>query len=110
MTGKVLTANLLRDGVVVFLTGDASWSEKIDDAVIADSEKDALALEEKGLVEVSANIVVDPYLIAAERVNGSIKAGHIRERIRTLGPTVRLDLGKQTGDSGGRFAPCDEKD
>jgi hypothetical protein len=36
-------------------------------------------------------------------VNGKIRATHIRERIRTLGPTVRLDLGKQADGTAGAF-------
>ena len=34
-TGKVVTANRLSDGAVVFLTRTAVWSEDIDSAVVA---------------------------------------------------------------------------
>ena len=44
------------------------------------------------------------YLIDAERRDGFIRAAHIRERMRTLGPTVRLDLGKQAEGTAGAFA------
>ena len=40
----------------------------------------------------------------AVREDGRIRASHIRERMRTLGPTVRLDLGKQADGTGGGFA------
>jgi hypothetical protein len=43
-------------------------------------------------------------LFDAERVDGKIRALHMRERIRTLGPTVRLDLGKQAEGTSGAFA------
>jgi hypothetical protein len=43
-------------------------------------------------------------LFDAERVGGKIRALHMRERIRTLGPTVRLDLGKQAEGTAGTFA------
>ena len=40
----------------------------------------------------------------AERRAGAIRAAHIRERMRTLGPTVRPDLGKQAEGTAGTFA------
>jgi len=40
-------------------------------------------------------------------VNGKIRADHIRERIRTLGPSVRLDLGKQAEGTAGAFQPVE---
>jgi len=47
--------------------------------------------------------VTGPYLFDATRVEGKIRADHIRERIRTLGPTVRVDLGKQAEGTAGAF-------
>jgi hypothetical protein len=52
-------------------------------------------------------LVTGAYLFDATRVDGKIKASHIRERIRTLGPSVRLDLGKQAEGTAGAFAPVD---
>ena len=49
-------------------------------------------------------MVTGGYLFDAERRDGRIRASHIRERIRTLGPTVRPDLGKQAEGTGGAFA------
>jgi hypothetical protein len=41
--------------------------------------------------------------LEVERRTGRVRALHIRERIRTLGPSVRSDLGKQAEGSGGGF-------
>ncbi len=103
MTGKILTANMLRDGLAVFLTQDQVWSARVDDAHVAHGEDEAKALEDKGLADERANLVVDAYLVAADIAEGGIKTEHIRERIRTLGPSVRRDLGKQANGAGGKF-------
>ena len=64
----------------------------------------AKALEARGKEDENATLVTGTYLFDAERGDGHIRALHIRERIRTLGPTVRLDLGKQAEGMGGAFA------
>ncbi len=102
--GQVMTANRLRDGDVVFLTRAGTWSEAIDDAVLALEPQAAAALESRATEDVNANVVTGQYLFDAERVGGKIRAAHIRERIRTLGPSVRLDHGKQAEGKAGAFA------
>jgi Protein of unknown function (DUF2849) len=103
-TGQVLTANRLTDGEVVFLTRNAEWSLAIDDAMLALEPDAAKALEARGREAERANVVTGAYLFEAERRDGRLRARHIRERIRTLGPTVRQDLGKQASGSGGGFS------
>ena len=98
---QVLTANLLRDGLVVFMTDGAAWSPWIEDASIATSRDSALELEGKGTVAAKANHVVGPYLIDVIEENGRPRANLIREHLRTLGPTVRTDLGKQAERAAG---------
>ena len=102
--GQLVTANLLRDGIAVFLTRAGTWSEKIDEAALALEKQAAAALEARGQADEKATIVTGPYLIDAERVGGRIRASLIRERMRTLGPTVRPDLGKQADGTAGGFA------
>jgi hypothetical protein len=102
--GQVMTANRLRDGEVVFLNRSGQWSEKIDEATLALEPQAAAALEARATDDVKATLVTGPYLFEAERVDGRIRAAHFRERIRTLGPTVRTDLGKQAEGNAGHFA------
>ncbi len=103
-TGKALTANRLGDGEVVFFTQAGGWSLSIDDAVIALEPSAAAAIEGRGAEAVARNIVTDPYMFDVERQGGRVRAKHIRERIRALGPTVRTDLGKQASGFGAAFA------
>ena len=102
--GQIVTANRLRDGIAVFLTRSGQWSERIDEAALALEPEAAVALEARAKADEDATIVTGPYLIDAERRDGAIRAAHIRERMRTLGPTVRLDLGKQAEGTAGAFA------
>ncbi|MGH6908030.1 MAG: DUF2849 domain-containing protein [Aestuariivirga sp.] len=101
--GQIVTANRLRDGIAVFLTRSGQWSEKIDDAALALEPQAAAALETRAKGDEDATLVTGSYLIDAERREGGIRAAHIRERMRALGPTVRLDLGKQAEGTAGAF-------
>jgi Protein of unknown function (DUF2849) len=101
--GQVMTANRLRDGEVVFLTRSGVWSERIDDATLALEPQAAAALEARAVDDVKATLITGQYLFDAERIGGKIRATHFRERIRTLGPSVRTDLGKQANGTAGAF-------
>lgn len=95
MTLKVVTANRLRDGLVVFLDRDGGWSEWIEDSRVATSQdegKELMALAEQAERDV---VVLDPYLIAVSEEDGSPRPVKYRELLRTMGPSVRTDLGKQ---------------
>jgi predicted NAD/FAD-binding protein len=102
--GQLVTANRLRDGIAVFLTRAGAWSEVFDEAVLALEPQAAAALEARAKEDERKTLVTGAYLIDAERLNGRVRASHIRERMRALGPTVRLDLGKQAEGKGAGFA------
>lgn len=91
---KLLTANRLSDGEVVWYAGDR-WAETIAEALVAPDKESAEALEAAGARALADNLVVDAALIDIEIVDGSIHPVRLRERIRAAGPTIRNDLGKQ---------------
>ena len=95
MTNQVISANRLGDGIVVYLTADGGWSERIVDAWVIDGKDQggAALVVARGAVE--ACTVVDPYLIDITDGDGDRRPTLNREMIRALGPTVRLDIGKQ---------------
>ncbi len=105
--GQVMTANRLKDGEVVFLTRAGGWSEKIDEAALALEPLAVAALEASGSEAEQANVVTGHYFFNAARIDAKIRADHIRERIRSLGPSVRLDLGKQADGTAGNFEPVE---
>jgi hypothetical protein len=90
----ILVANDLVEGEVVFRTA-AGWSPDHRQALIAGNIEAAAALEAEGLAEMAANKVVDAYLVDVVLGENGPLPRHYRERLRTLGPSVRTDLGKQ---------------
>jgi len=100
---KVVTANLLRGGNVVFLAADGRWSAQIDAARVAESEEAAEALEAAARASEEATEVVGPYLIEVGRGEDGLRPVRYREWLRTQGPSVRLDLGYQGAASASRL-------
>ena len=83
---KIVTGNDLKSGDVTWWTG-SGWSRHVADAVDAGDEAEAILEREGAAQRVNAG-----YVIEAERTAEGIRPAHIKERIRALGPTVRLDL------------------
>lgn len=92
MTFKILTANRLDDGLVVYL-GKGGWTANIDVARRAHDDDTAAALDYQGKQAAARNEVADPYLIDLDDDDG--EPLRWRETIRANGPTVRRDLGYQ---------------
>ena len=92
---KILTANRLIDGEVVWLAAGNVWATSIAEAEIADDKAAEEALEGAGKVALLNNEVVDVALIDVAVVDGEVRPLRLRERIRAAGPTNRTDLGKQ---------------
>ena len=70
--------------------------ETIGAAQSVAGKDEAAALLAEAEPDVAACRIVTPYLIdVVEGPDGSLRATSERERIRALGPSVRLDLGKQ---------------
>jgi hypothetical protein len=90
----MLTANDLREGDVLYWK-NGGWvmefakGEIFRDPAAADA---ALAAAQQ---YVTGNKVVAPYLFEVRETNGKIRPVKEREIIRTAGPSVRPDTGKQ---------------
>jgi len=97
---QVVTANLLRGGNVVFLAADGRWSERIEDARVAETEEAAQELEALARACEEATQVVGSYLIDVERTAEGSRPTKYREWLRTQGPSVRRDLGYQGNPAG----------
>jgi hypothetical protein len=92
----ILLANHLLDGHVVFRTR-TGWTSDPAEALIAHDEATAEALDEAGRAAFKAQEVVDAYLVdVAIDALGVPTPRHFRERFKTLGPSHRPDLGKQS--------------
>ena len=95
MTLQVVTANRLDDGLAVFYHEVTGWTVSIDQASVVENNSDANQLLDKASSEENQLIVVGPYLIDVKGQEGILQPVRYREMIRTLGPSVRPDLGYQ---------------
>lgn len=89
---KILTGNDLPSGDVIWWTGEG-WSRHVDDAVDVGADAAAVIAREE-----AARNVNGAYAIDATRDDAGVRPAHIKERIRALGPTVRLDLSLKPAD------------
>lgn len=94
-TTKILTANLLRTGDTVYYTAEDTWSLHVSEARVATTPEEADILAQAGAAAFAANLVIDVAVVDVVPGEGPQPA-HIREIIRAAGPTVRLDLNKDT--------------
>lgn len=85
---KAITANRLSDGLVVFLDDAGAWSVAIADARLLSDGPDLDAANAYAKSQHDARIVVEPYPIDVEIVDGRPVPVRLRERIRAEGPTV----------------------
>ena len=90
---KILTGNDLKTGAVTWWTGQ-DWSLHVEDAADVGDQADAIAAAEEGARRVNAAYAID----AVREDTGGVRPAHIKERIRALGPTVRLDLTLKPAD------------
>ncbi len=85
---RMIIANRLTDGLVVFYREDGGWTEDIaKGAVITDEAEEARCFDAARSDEENC-IVIDPNLIEVTDASGSVRPVAIREAIRAFGPTV----------------------
>jgi len=96
MSFRAITGNRLRDGAVVFYNNDAGWVERLNDASLYEDKATAETILAAAKAQAEKErLAVDVYAIEVQVADGKRVPVTIRERIRSLGPTVRIDLGKQ---------------
>ena len=93
---KVLTANRLLSGGVVFFANGVGWVEALSQATIANNADAISALEEIADGAEAQGEVIGPYLIDLDE--NPLAPRRTRERIRATGPTVRPDLARPPMD------------
>ena len=89
---KLLTGNDLKTGAVIWWDG-AQWSLHVEQAADAGDQADAILAREEAAQRVNGG-----YAIEGERTAEGVRPGHIKDRIRALGPTVRPDLTLKPAD------------
>ena len=82
---KVVTANDLREGDVVYLTADDRWSRQHHEAELIEDE--AHAQIRLLLAAAQRNLIVGAYLADAKAGPNGPEPVHFREAFRTRGPS-----------------------
>lgn len=94
---RIVTGNDLGSGAVVWWTGE-SWSRFVAEAIDVGEHGEAIAAEEEAARRVNA-----PYVIEATAGPEGPVPAHIKDRIRSAGPTVRADLALTRDPAAGSY-------
>jgi len=98
---KVLTANRLTDGTVVWYA-DGGWAESVGHADLAHDKAAEDRLEAIGAAAAANNEVLDVNLIDVTVVDGLAEPVRLREKIRAAGPSI--SAGKRADPEAARAA------
>ena len=86
---KVMTANLLRSGDVVYLAGDGQWVVDLAEAAIASGASEAAQLESAAEAAIARQEIVSAYLFDVALEGDRPVAKSVHEKIRAArGPSV----------------------
>lgn len=92
MPRRVITANRLIDGAVVWRDAAGRWRGEIDRAAASDDDETVARMLAGAREEEAAGVVIGPYEIEVDveqtAVSRRLLPTHLRERIRAGGPTV----------------------
>ena len=91
MTQFAITANDLRDGIVVYLDAAGNWVPCLEDCKLVDDSTLDAALAE-GKQGEATQLVVGVYEIAVVREDGRLMPARFRGQIRAFGPSTHVDF------------------
>ncbi|MBD9508032.1 DUF2849 domain-containing protein [Ensifer sp. ENS07] len=90
MSHSVITGNRLDDGVVVWMDKAEAWVDRIEGAAVLGTEDTAAVVEKLQMRD--SNVAIDIRAISVETSQGTPVPVARRERLRSVGPSVRPDL------------------
>lgn len=85
---KIVSANRLPDGTVVYLDRDDAWTPSIDLARAFVDDTEAAAGLTRAREDARRNVVIDPFLVPVEADTASPRPLSLRDAIRARGPTI----------------------
>lgn len=91
---KILTANLLKGGDVVYWSVDGTWSTTLASALVLPTDEQGESALEAAEQAGGEAVVVGPYLMDVALEEGRIVPLGQREVIRAKGPTVHPQFAK----------------
>jgi len=101
MSGQMVTANRLTDGMVVYLAPNGEWATRFTAGTVLADQPAADAALAQAEQAVRQQQIIGPYLIDVLVEGESVKPTSTRERIRAdRRPTIEVDAGSWTGRIG----------
>jgi Protein of unknown function (DUF2849) len=85
---KIISANRLVDGIVVYAGHGGAWVEKLNQARIFASKEEAEAGLSFAQDDVARNLVVEPFLVDVTQDANGLRPSTLRDSIRAQGPTI----------------------
>ncbi|WP_020176409.1 DUF2849 domain-containing protein [Methyloferula stellata] len=85
---KIISANRLQDGIVVYAVAEGSWTADIDQAKRFTSEAEIEAGLKQAKTDEKRNLIVDPFAVDVEAEAKGLEALTLRNAIRAKGPTI----------------------
>ena len=92
---RMVIANALKDGRVVFLADRGRWVYGIAEGFVVQTEAQAETLVSIAASAEAGNQVVGPELIEVTDTDGELRPTQIRDTIRAEGPTVKGHPGER---------------
>jgi hypothetical protein len=87
---KIISANRLADGIVVYAGHAGSWVERLNEALVFSSKEEA----EAGLIlaqgDVARNLIVEPFVVDVTQDAAGLRPATLRDSIRAHGPTIEF--------------------
>lgn len=85
---KIISANRLKDGLVVYLSPKGTWTEALRQAERLNDDAAAEARLARAREDIARNLVVDPFLVELVADQKEARPVSLRDKIRELGPTI----------------------
>jgi sulfite reductase (NADPH) hemoprotein beta-component len=87
---KVISANDLADGTVVYFKSEGAWTKEITQAKTFTSDDEIAAGLALAKADEKRDLIVDPFAVDVLSKDGHLEAVSLRNAIRANGPTIKF--------------------
>jgi hypothetical protein len=101
---KIISANRLADGIVVYAGHGGAWVERLNEALVFSGKEEADAGLTLAQDDVARNLIVEPFVVDVTQDAAGLRPATLRDSIRAHGPTIEF-LPRRPALSPGRIPP-----
>jgi Protein of unknown function (DUF2849) len=87
---KIISANRLADGIVVYAGYAGAWVERLNEALVFSGKEEAEAGLTLAQGDVARNLIVEPFVVDVTRDAAGLRPSTLRDSIRAHGPTIEF--------------------